>query len=147
MEPSRPSSRSQSRTIAGGCLCGRVTYRSQATPLFSGFCYCRDCRKVSGAGRLPYFGLPSDELVVTGEPAHFVKSGGSGADIARFFCPACGTTLGSRPAAAEGITLLYAGTLNEPALFQPTSAIFLCERADWEPAPSGLLCHGRGEEE
>ncbi len=41
------------RVLNGHCLCGAVRYEAWGEPLFSGFCYCEDCRRASGAGASP----------------------------------------------------------------------------------------------
>lgn len=125
-------------TLAGGCLCGQVRYRARGKPDFGGFCYCCDCRRVSGSGRVPFVGVPSHQLEVTGRTEQHIKRGGTGQPIVRSFCPRCGARLFANPQSAAGTTILYAGTLDDPSQFEPTIAIHLESRAPWEPLPVGL---------
>lgn len=34
--------------VKGGCLCGAVRYSIAGAPLVQLYCYCTDCRQVSG---------------------------------------------------------------------------------------------------
>ncbi|MRX36704.1 MULTISPECIES: GFA family protein [Aminobacter] len=124
--------------LAGGCLCGQVRYVARCQPDFAGFCYCRDCRRVSGTGRVPFLGVRSHSVDVTGRMAEHTKRGGTGKAISRFFCPKCGTRLFAKPQSAPDTMILYAGTLDNPSQFEPTIAIHLEARAPWEPLPVGL---------
>ena len=36
----------------GGCLCGRVRYKSAGEPLFSLLCHCRDRQHQSGSAKI-----------------------------------------------------------------------------------------------
>ena len=38
------------QALTGGCLCGAVRYKVSGDQIFSGRCYCNDCRKTSGTG-------------------------------------------------------------------------------------------------
>jgi hypothetical protein len=42
------------KCYTGGCLCGSLRYEAEGEPLFTGHCYCADCRKASGSGFIPY---------------------------------------------------------------------------------------------
>lgn len=124
---------------SGGCLCGSVRYQIDGEVQFSGFCYCGDCRRVTGAGRVPFIGLKNDAVHISGELKTFSSQGGSGRRIDRAFCHACGGRLLARPSAVDGIVIIYAGTLDEPNGFQPRIGIHLGQRTAWEHASGDLL--------
>lgn len=135
VEPEDPDGET---ALAGGCLCGQVRYLARCKSDFAGFCYCSDCRRVSGTGRVPFVGVRSHLLDVEGRTAEYPKRGGTGQTIVRFFCPECGTRLFAKPQSAPDTTILYAGTLDCPSQFEPTIAIHLESRTPWEPLPNGL---------
>lgn len=37
----------------GSCLCGAVSYQSDAEPRYSFNCHCRDCQKATGSAYAP----------------------------------------------------------------------------------------------
>ena len=120
-------------TIKGGCLCGQVRYSIDAEPLYAGFCHCRDCMKATGSGFGAFMGFRAADVAVSGETRRFTKTGGSGDPTARYFCPDCGSTVygdGGEANPGRDITI-YAGTLDEPELFQPQVAIFTHSRPSW----------------
>ena len=77
------------QTLTGGCLCGAVRYKVSADLIFSGKCYCDDCRKTSGLGNGSIYAVPEPSVTITGKLTEFKKSGGSGQPITRRFCPVC----------------------------------------------------------
>lgn len=125
-------------SAAGGCLCGSVRYEIEGDVLFAGFCYCRDCRKVSGAGRVPFVGCPAEAVQISGVVRTFSSRGGSGQPIERGFCPSCGARLCARPAAAKGVVIVYAGTLDVASSFHPEIGIHVAQRVEWEYLPEEL---------
>ena len=74
--------------MKGSCLCGSVTFASDAEP--SGFtaCHCTQCRKQSGHVWASAH-VPDEALRIAGEVRWFKSS-----DLARRgFCPVCGSFL------------------------------------------------------
>jgi hypothetical protein len=102
------------RVLTGGCLCGAVRYEASGEPLFSGFCYCEDCRRASGAGAVPYMGFPKDSFRVRGVTKQARKRLLRGGEAVRNFCPECGSLMfGGEYGLSEQHTV-YAGTLDDP---------------------------------
>src|SRR5215203_4648191 len=54
-------------TIAGGCLCGAVRYRSQAEPVMQVICHCKTCQKNSGSAFSMNVAVPQDTLELEGD--------------------------------------------------------------------------------
>ena len=119
-------------SLSGTCLCGSVRYESAAEPVFSGHCYCLDCQKETGGGHLTVAAVPDATVKVTGPTSTFSKPGGSGQPIERTFCSKCGSTLFSRPQAYAGMTLLRAGTLDDPSQITPGMSIYTSRAQPWD---------------
>src|SRR5216117_4073887 len=77
------------QTLTGGCLCGAVRYKVTGDQIFSGRCYCNDCRKTSGTGHNAVFAVPEQAVSITGKLTDYTKPGGSGQPFTRRFCPVC----------------------------------------------------------
>jgi hypothetical protein len=129
----------------GGCLCGALRYRARGTPLFAGLCYCRDCQKASGSAFTPYIGFRASAVEISGETRSFATVSARGTPAKRHFCPRCASIVFGGEVEADDWITVYAGTLDDPALFHPTSAIFTRDRAPWAPIPHGLVVHDGAE--
>ncbi len=122
----------------GGCLCGALRYQAQGAPLFAGHCYCVDCRKASGSGFVPFMGFSSSAVRFSGHSRQFTCKAANGRDAVRNFCPVCGSLVHGGVVGEDDSFTIYAGTLDDPALFQPKIAIFTRGRPTWAVIPAGL---------
>ena len=129
------------RVLKGGCLCGAVRYEATGEPLFSGFCYCEDCRKASGAGAIPFMTYPQESFRVSGETKQARKLLRSERTSVRNFCPACGSLLFGGEYGVSPRHTIYAGTLDDPSSFHPTHAVMVADRPHWAAVLEGLELH------
>lgn len=124
--------------FTGGCLCGQLRYRARAAPVASGFCYCADCRKASGSGSIPFMVIRADALRFDGEARQARSPAFAGGEAVRNFCPACGGLVFGGEVGKDDSHTIYAGSLDDAALFRPTMAIFTRDRPAWAAMPDGL---------
>jgi hypothetical protein len=119
--------------LTGGCLCGRVRYTVTVTgePAFSGLCHCRNCQRYTGSAFETFLVFPSASVSVQGELKTYDDTGDSGQLVHRRFCPNCGSGVVNEVDALPGMTIVLAGTLDEPAAFKPTMDIFLSSVQPW----------------
>ena len=126
------------KRYTGGCLCGALRYEAQGEPGEAGYCYCADCRKASGSGFVPFINFPAKAIRFTGQARQFVSPAYSGGEAVRNSCPVCsGLVFGGVIGESDSFTI-YAGSLDDPSLFEPSIAIFNKSRPAWVPLPSGL---------
>jgi len=123
----------------GGCHCGAVKYEVSGDPVFAAHCQCSDCQKISGAGHSCNMAFPEASVNVTGELTEYTIRGASGQDITRGFCPTCGTPIYSKPAAVAGVTIIKAGTLDDPSYYQPQMVIYTKSGQSWDEMPGDLM--------
>jgi hypothetical protein len=123
---------------AGGCLCGAVRYEAEGNPSFAGLCYCADCRKASGSGFMPFMAFASDAVRFSGETRQFRSTSFRGTDAVRNFCPRCGGLVFGGEVGKDTSHTIYAGSLDDPALFHPTIAIFVRDCPAWVAIPPDL---------
>ena len=116
----------------GGCLCGTVRYKSDVAPVYQLYCHCRDCQKVSGSASAPIIFFPSQGLSIEGEVTYYESKGSSGKSIYRGFCSKCGSQLFGRLERLPDLLSIRAGTLDDPAAFQPKVHIHVSQAAPWE---------------
>lgn len=116
----------------GGCLCGGVRYECSVEPVFSANCHCRDCQQLSGGAYMPSLFVPEVTITISGEVSYFVKNGDSGHQVTRGFCPVCGSQLFGKPEIAPGMLAIRAGTLDNPAYYQPQMDIYVASTQPWD---------------
>ena len=101
--------------LTGGCQCGAVRYRLDATPKGASICHCRMCQKAVGSPYGAYAPMHRDELIFTrGAPKIFRSS----AIAERGFCADCGTPLTYRNVKSSRISVTIC-SLDEPNAIAP----------------------------
>lgn len=83
-------------------------------------------------------GVAKASFSVSGATRVTVSRGGSGKAALRHFCAECGSLLFGTPEVAPDIVTLYVGSLDAPAAFQPTLAIFTRSRPAWARLSAAL---------
>src|SRR6516164_5016144 len=111
------------KTITGGCLCGALRYEARGEPQFAGYCFCRDCRKASGSGFIPFVSFSSDALTFTGTTTQSVVRSFRGSDAVRNSCPHCGGLVFGGIVGKDTSHTIYGGSLDDPSFFKPSIAI------------------------
>jgi hypothetical protein len=124
------------QTLTGGCLCGAVRYKVSADLIFSGRCYCEDCRKTSGSGHGAVYAVPEQSVTVTGKLTEYKKTGGSGQPITRRFCPVCGSKISAMAAVMPGVIMITASTLDDPEKFVSQMSVFASRAPSWDRPPA-----------
>jgi len=127
----------------GGCLCGAIRYAAEGDPLYSGFCYCADCRKASGSGCVPFMGYRASAVRFSGSALQFVSTAARGGQAVRNFCPTCGALVFGGRVGVDTEHTIYAGSLDDPSVFTPRVAIFARDRPPWAIIPPGLTVYDR----
>ena len=117
--------------MAGGCLCGAIRYTTEAEPLFSGVCHCRDCQRFTGSAFGALVALPKEALTFSGTMGTFTSHGGSGKLVHRYFCPKCGSSIAEETELSPGRVILNIGTLDEPRSVTPSREIFCDDALPW----------------
>ena len=122
--------------LTGGCLCGAVRYKVSAELIFSGKCYCEDCRRTSGSGHGSIYAVPEQSVTVTGKLTEFKRTGSSGQPIVRRFCPVCGSKISTTASVMPGVMLITASSLDDPEQFVSQMSIFTSRAPSWDRPPS-----------
>lgn len=129
----------------GSCLCGAVQYSFTAEPVTAVHCHCADCQKATGSGYATVFGLPIENVAVTGRAhlAHYTLTADSGKEVTREFCRDCGSPLFTEADTNPGFLWIKAGSLEDASWLEPTDACWTGSATSWAPAVKGLTHHER----
>jgi len=122
----------------GGCLCGSLRYEATAEPLYTGLCYCADCRKASGSAFIPFMGFRAADLASTGETRQSHAPSFGGGTATRNHCAHCGSLVFGGVHGESDDHTIYAGSLDDPARFKPKIALFVRDRPAWTEIKVGL---------
>ena len=128
----------ESAPIQGGCLCGALRYFAQGKPLYAGLCYCADCRKASGSGFIPFIGFAAASITISGETRRSETTSFRGGIATRNHCAQCGSLVFGGIVGESKEFTIYAGSLDNPSLFQPQVALFVRDRPAWAEVRIGL---------
>jgi hypothetical protein len=117
--------------VEGGCQCGAVRYRLNASPLSVYNCHCKDCQRYSGAGwSMSMVVRNGDFEVLQGEVARYDRKADSGNIISMNFCAHCHGWLWNDPPAGN-IKVVRAGTLDDIDWAAPVGNIWTDSKAAW----------------
>jgi hypothetical protein len=117
--------------LIGGCLCGRVRYSVSGEPAFSGICHCRNCQRYTGSAFETVMAFPAASVSVQGELKTYDDTGDSGQPVHRRFCPNCGSGVIAEVDVLPGLTIILAGTLDDPGAFKPTVDVYWSSVQPW----------------
>ncbi|HEX2794041.1 MAG TPA: GFA family protein [Croceicoccus sp.] len=105
-----------SKTMTGGCQCGRVRYAARIENDDAYLCHCRMCQKATGGVAAAFVEVPYDSVMWSGEPDWYASS----AVAKRPFCSRCGTPLGFRFNESKSLDLTV-GSFDDPSQFRPVA--------------------------
>lgn len=128
-------------TLEGGCTCGHVRYKMEASPLIVHCCHCSWCQRQTGTAFAVNALIEADRVEITHgevENTTLESPGGSGQKFAR--CPQCKVTVWSEYLVmTSGITdLIYfirVGTLDTPDSLPPDVHIYTSTKQPWVLLP------------
>ncbi len=126
--------------LSGRCGCGSVTWRAAGTVLWAALCHCEDCRRAASSDYVSWFGVERWSITWSGPR----KTYRSSQKVVRSFCTDCGSPMSFETEVFADETHLYAATLNDPSLYQPTAHIFWSERLPWIEIQDVLPRHSKG---
>lgn len=117
---------------SGRCLCGEINYSTDAEPLFTGNCHCKDCQRSSGSAFIPAMLFPEKNVSICGEVKYYETASDSGNVHRRGFCQNCGSQLFAKFSTMPGMLGIKAGTLDNPANYVPALDFYVASAAPWD---------------
>jgi hypothetical protein len=127
-------------TITGGCLCGAVRYTVAADAIATRLCWCRDCQYLAAGSATANVVFPSSAVTLSGPLRDYSSIADSGNRMHRQFCERCGTPVTSMAEARPHLTILRAGTLDDPELAKPSLTIWTDSAPSWACIDEQLPC-------
>lgn len=116
--------------IEGGCLCGDIRYGVDGPISDVSHCHCGMCRKHHGAA-FATFGEAAREDVHWLQGEDKIKVYRSSAQLERWFCTSCGSSLLCRTDEEPNVMYLALGTLDDDPGILPAFHIWVSSKAPW----------------
>ena len=126
--------------LTGHCSCGALTWQAHGSILWSAYCHCVDCRRAASSDYVSWLGVARSTLNWIG-PRQYYRSSDN---VMRSFCKNCGSPASFETDVFPEETHLYAATLDEPQLYQPTAHLFWSERLPWIQITDNLPKYPKG---
>jgi hypothetical protein len=104
--------------LTGSCLCRASQYRINGEIRMAGNCHCNKCKKITG-GPFQSFALVREEDFEFIQGEESLSTYHVSDNLAKHFCPACGTALFNRNKMVPGKLIVQIGTLDTPAAVTP----------------------------
>lgn len=124
----------------GRCLCGFVCFEVSGDVEAAAYCHCSDCRKCTGSAFVVSFPvLTANFKLVSGSPKPFTKTGDSGNELTRHFCPECGSPLFTSSPRHPDRIYVKAGVLDDPAVIKPAYQSWVASSVTWATIAPTLL--------
>ncbi len=125
----------------GSCLCGKVTFVIDGTPIGCWNCHCGRCRKARSAAHATNLFLPADALCFTSGEGEVVSYKVPDAiRFAQHFCRTCGAKA-PRIDRERGIVGIPMGAFDDDPAFKPQAHIFVASKAPWFEISDDLPQH------
>ena len=106
--------------VDGGCHCGNIKFEAEVDPALVNICHCTDCQQLTGTAYRVNVRVKKQDIKLTGNVKHYVKTAESGARRKQGFCPECGTPVYSTTDDADPQVFgLRVGTVRQRALLPP----------------------------
>jgi hypothetical protein len=126
------------KRVEGGCACGEIRYRLTSEPLFVHCCHCLNCQRQTGSAFVINLLIETDRVELLAgepEPVKVPRSGGKNQVIWR--CPTCQVALYSKYTTPR-LRFVRAGTLDDPARYEPDVHIFTRSKLPWVTLPESV---------
>jgi hypothetical protein len=130
--------------FSGSCSCGAIRYTCSAEPYVSYCCHCTACQKRTASAFGISLQVPSAGLTVDqGTPKTRVRIADSGNERVQHFCGDCGSSLFGTSEATKKITVIYAGTLDDPSWMPVMANIWTDSALPWVAMSSDVERYGK----
>lgn len=122
------------KTITGGCKCGRVRYSGEKADASMFRCHCRDCQQLTGAGHSSMIPLVKESFALSETCSIFQMTGRSGGATYSGFCPNCGSQLMRRSDKMRDLVYVHAASLDDPTAYRREATYHADAAQAWDPA-------------
>lgn len=131
--------------LEGGCLCGRVRFRTTEAPMRTFACHCTFCQKVTGSSYFAESMYAKDAVLFNDGALSTYEhiSDVSHQKVFVHFCPRCGTTVSLTFGRWPDLRGISRGCLDDPNAVTPTSHIWTRSAQTGTALPQDVACFAK----
>ena len=131
--------------LEGGCLCGKVRFRTSQAPMRTLACHCTFCQRMTGTSYYAESMFAKDAVAFNhGQLSCYEHvSDGSGKKVFVHFCTNCGTTVTLTFERWPEFRAISRGCYDDPDAVQVTSHIWTQSAQTGTALPEGVDCFVR----
>ena len=131
--------------LEGGCLCGKVRFRTTQAPLRTFACHCTFCQKVTGSSFYAESMFPKNAVQFNAgaQSTYEHTSDDSNKTVFVHFCPACGTTVSLTFERWPEMRGISRGCYDDPNAVVLTSHIWTRSAQTGTALPQGVECFAK----
>ena len=128
--------------LEGGCLCGKVRFRTSRAPLRTFACHCTFCQRVTGSSYYAESIFPKDAVAIQAEALGCYEhiSDGSNKKVFVHFCPSCGSTVSLTFERWPEVRGISRGCYDDPNAVEISSHIWTRSAQSGTALPEGVEC-------
>ena len=115
--------------MIGGCRCGAVRFRVDASPLLTMVCHCTGCQRMTGGAFSTSVAVPTPSFTVT--QGDTVIGGLRGDQARHHHCDWCKSWLFTHVEPEMGFTNVRASMLDDTSWFAPLIETYTSEAFPW----------------
>lgn len=119
-----------SKVISGGCLCGAVKFSVNDSFDDFYFCYCQQCRKITGSSHASNLVTSIDNIQWTRGSDKVIRFDHPTQIFTKVFCSQCGSGLPYKSKNGQSL-VVPAGSLDSEPSKAPKAQIFCSEKVEW----------------
>ena len=140
-----PSFKRTPEGLEGGCLCGKVRFRTTQAPLRTFACHCTFCQRVTGSSYFAESIYPTNAVVFNAGTLNSYEhiSDSSQKKVFVHFCPNCGTTVSLTFERWPEVRGLSRGCYDDPNAVEVTSHIWTQSAQTGTALPQEVECFAR----
>ena len=116
--------------ITGKCHCKEITVEAEIELSSIYACHCTDCQTFAGGPFRVIVTVDKENMITTGKPKEYIKTGDSGNKRIQAFCGNCSTTLYSTSPQRDKFAL-RTGFLDQREKLIPKKHIYARSSAKW----------------
>jgi hypothetical protein len=133
------------RQLEGGCLCGKVRFRTNMAPIRTLVCHCRFCQRMTGTSYYAESLYPMDAVAFNnGQMGCYEHiSDSSAKKVFVHFCTHCGTTVTLSFERWPDMRAISRGCYDDPDAVEVTSHIWTRSAQTGTALPEGVECFAR----
>lgn len=119
--------------IRGRCLCGEITFETNAEPREASMCHCKQCARQSG-GIWASAEVAVEDLIIHGDVTWYEAS----SSAKRGFCATCGSFLFWK-AHDENVISFALGAVDQPTGIRLQKHICVSHKSDYYEIADGVM--------